>query len=338
MTTEKENYLSLLAGEIPEWIPNQLIGPVPWGKHEPAMWLFEPPLVSDFRMKGGGFDVWGVEYIATESAGGAIMPSAEHLVLPDISEWRERIVAPDISNVDWKKMAEDHLAQSGIDRTQTALAFNTHIGYFQNLIAFMGFTEGLLAMYEEPDEVYALFDYISDFYCEVTENIMKYYKPDTYMMFDDTAAWQAPFISAEMYHELCAPFYHKQAQFAKDAGIPIIMHNCGMAACFADDWVDIGVRVWDPAQTCNDLDDFKERYGDKIVIGGGWDAIGDLGRPDVTEKQIWDSVDATFNRLAKGGGYCFVGSILGDFNDPETARLNTILFDAVDELGHAFYK
>ena len=42
-----------------------------------------------------------------------------------------------------------------------------HAGYFQNLMAFMGFTEGLLAMYEEPEEVYALFDYICSFYCEV---------------------------------------------------------------------------------------------------------------------------------------------------------------------------
>ena len=30
-------------------------------------------------------------------------------------------------------------------------------------MAFMGFTEGLCAMAEEPEEVYALFDYMCDF-------------------------------------------------------------------------------------------------------------------------------------------------------------------------------
>lgn len=84
MTTEKENYLSLLAGEIPQWVPNQTIGPMPGLKHPTPLWLFEPIFLSEFRINGGGKDIWGVEYVSSESAGGAVTPSTTDLLLDDI--------------------------------------------------------------------------------------------------------------------------------------------------------------------------------------------------------------------------------------------------------------
>lgn len=81
MTTEKENYLSLLAGEIPQWVPNQTIGPMPGLKHPTPLWLFEPIFLSEFRINGGGKDIWGVEYVSSESAGGAVAPSTTDLLL-----------------------------------------------------------------------------------------------------------------------------------------------------------------------------------------------------------------------------------------------------------------
>ena len=47
----------------------------------------------------------------------------------------------------WEAEAKKQLDMFKIDRTQSAVAFNLHVGYFQNLMAFMGFTEGLCAMY-----------------------------------------------------------------------------------------------------------------------------------------------------------------------------------------------
>jgi hypothetical protein len=60
--------------------------------------------------------------------------------------------------VDWETVAKK--AVENLDRRETAVTQGTHVGYFQQLMNFMGFTEGLLAMAEEPEEVYAMFEYM----------------------------------------------------------------------------------------------------------------------------------------------------------------------------------
>ncbi|MCR3922698.1 MAG: veratrol--corrinoid protein metyltransferase [Firmicutes bacterium] len=336
MTTQKENYLMLLRGEQPEWVPRFTFGGPPGAKIPNQM--VEPPLLSEYRLTGGGKDVWGVEFVATKETGGAMLPKPGQFILKDIKKWRDVIQAPDISGVDWETMAKDHLDAMKIDRNETAITFALHFGYFQNLMAYMGFSEGLCAMHEEPDEVLALFDYICDFYCIVAENIMPYYQPDVFSLADDTAAWLNPFISPAMYSKLVIPFHDRQAQIARDAGIPIGMHNCGKCQCFIDDWLAIGVSLWDPAQTINDLDDIKKKYGNKLVIAGGWDARGVLASPYVTDEQIYDSVKDIIYRLAPGGGYAFSGGFLGAMDDEEVKRKNGVLVRAAEEIGHDFYK
>ena len=223
-------------------------------------------------------------------------------MLEDITKWRDVIKAPSLEGIDWETMAKKQIEASGIDRTQTALAFNMHMGYFQQLMALMGFTEGLCAMFEEPEEVYALLDYICDFYCKVRDNIIAYYKPDVFTMMDDTAAWANPFISLDMYRRLILPFHERQSQWARDNGIPITMHNCGKCECFLDDLVGIGVNLWEPAQTCNDLVGIKKKFGNRLVIAGGWDSQDYLG-PDVTDEEIYNlSLIHIFGRYALSSG------------------------------------
>lgn len=337
MTTEKENFLLTLRGEIPEWVPRFTYGAPPGAKPVPNQ-MVEPPFLSEYRMTGGGNDIWGVQFVPTKEAGGGMLPKPGEFILKDIKKWRDVIQAPDVSGFDWEGIAKKHLESLQIDRTQTAITFALHFGYFQHLMAFMGFTEGLCAMHEEPDEVMALFDYLCDFYCTVAENIMHYYEPDIFSIADDTAAWLNPFISPEMYRRLLLPFHDRQASIAREAGIIIGMHNCGRAECFIDDWLAIGVSMWDPAQTINDLEGIKQKYGNKLIIAGGWDARGVLASPDVTDQQIYNSVKAAMDRLAPGGGYVFGGGFLGALDDPEVKRKNSVLAQAVEEIGHNFYK
>jgi len=338
MLTEKENYLMLLRGEQPEWVPVYTFGAPPGSKTAVPNQMVEPPILCEFRMKGGGRDVWGVEFVPTRETGNALIPKPGDFILKDIRQWRDVIKAPDISGIDWETMIRKQMDDLNVDRSQTAIAFNMHFGYFQQLMAFMGFSEGLCAMYEEPEEVYELFDYLCTFYCTIAEKTLLYYKPDVFVLMDDTAAWGNPFISPQMYHDLVLPFHDRQAKFGRDLGIPITMHNCGKSECFIDDWLSIGVCMWDPAQTCNDLDAVKKKYGNRLVIAGGWDARGRLAEPDVTEEEIRASVQDVMDRLAPGGGYAFCGGFLGPIDDPEVQRKNAILYRAVNEIGRSFYK
>jgi hypothetical protein len=217
------------------------------------------------------------------------------------------------------------------------MALNLQVGYFQNLMAFMGFTNGLCAFYEEPDEVKELLNYLCDFYCTVQAKVIDYFNPDVITTMDDTAAWGAPFISPGMYREFILPCHDRQVKVGRDRGLPITMHNCGKAEAFMEDLTGIGVTMWDPAQTCNDIDGVQAKFGNRLVIAGAWDSRGRLLDPDVTEEEIYESVRTTMNHYAKGGGYVFCGGFLGSFDDPEVKRKNDILFRAVKEIGRSFY-
>jgi len=101
MLTEKENYLMLLRGEQPEWVPVYTFGAPPGSKTAVPNQMVEPPILCEFRMKGGGRDVWGVEFVPTRETGNALIPKPGDFILKDIRQWRDVIKAPDISGIDW---------------------------------------------------------------------------------------------------------------------------------------------------------------------------------------------------------------------------------------------
>jgi hypothetical protein len=337
MLSGKENFLRCLRGEVPERVPVYTLVVAPDGKGKPDMILVEPSLLCRPRIVGGGRDIWGVEFIPTESAGGAQIPKTSDFILEDITKWRDVIKAPDVSEIDWEKMCRDDFSRLNIDRSETAVCMNLHMGYFQTLMSFMGFTNGLCAMFEEPDEVRALFGYLSDFYCGIAERYIEFCDPDVWSMMDDTAAWANPFISADMYREFLLPLYDRLGKFGRDRGLPISMHNCGKCESVIDDLVGIGVTMWDPAQTCNDLAAVKARHGAGLVIAGGWDARDRLLADDVTYDEIYESVRRTMDLLAPGGGYCFCGGFLGATGDELAVGKNRLLKKAVDELVCRYY-
>ena len=339
MLTEKENYLRVLRGEVPEWIPTYTFGKMPGATKEPANVIVEPSILCTHRDAGGGLDHWGVEYVSSKEAMGAIMPKTWDFILEDVTKWRDVIKAPSLEGIDWEDMAKKSVEKTGVNRNESALAFNLHFGYFQNLMAFMGFEEGLMALYEEPEECKALLEYMSDFYCTVCEKIIDYIKPDVFTMMDDTASWNAPFISLDMYREFFLPCYDKLAKFGRERGLPITIHNCGKCEVFIEDMVNIGVTAWDPAQVCNDLKGIKEKYGNKFVIMGGWGAHGRLLDDDVTDEEIIESVEKTLYTLAPGGGYAWTGGFMGiDPTDKIIAHKNEVLFKTFNEISHSIYK
>ncbi|MDR0489888.1 MAG: veratrol--corrinoid protein metyltransferase [Oscillospiraceae bacterium] len=337
MLTEKQNYLMLLNGEQPEWVPQYTFGPMPGAAKPVATHMHEPPILIPHRLNSGGKDIWGVNYIPTYETGNALIPEPDNFILKDIRQWRDVIKAPDVSGVDWEVMVKKHIEQTGIDRTQTALALNLHFGYFQHLMSFMGFSEGLMAMHEETDEVMELFDYICSFFINVAENVIDLYNPDILTLMDDTAAWGAPFISPKMYKDMLVPFHDRYAKMGRDRGLPMTMHNCGKCESIIEYLVEMGIKAWDPAQTCNDLSAVKEKYGNNFVIGGGWDGRGCLLDPDVTDEEIVASAEETFRKYAPGGGFMWCGGFLGPIDDAEVKRKNGVLHGAVDKLARSFY-
>ena len=333
MLTEKENLLMTLRGEVPEWVPRNMY---PSPGHPPASAGCGPSFLNARRTPQGGFDIWGVEFVTTKDTGGMAIPKPGKFILDDITKWRDVIKAPDISDIDWETMAKKDLAR--IDRSQTAVSAMVHVGYFQSLCNFMGFNEGLMAMIEEPEEVYELFEYMSSFFMKVCSKVRDYYKPDVWGVTDDTATAMNPFISPDTYRKLVKPFHAREAAFGVEMGIPVDMHNCGRCEDFIDDWLDIGVTCWNPAQTMNDLKGIKKKYGNKLVLCGCWDSSGPAGWPGATEEVVKQAVRDCIDAYAPGGGFVFWASTYGAPDDQDFLNRKRWITEEYDAYGRTFYK
>ncbi len=335
--TEKQNYMMLLSGQQPEWVPRFTFGPDPLGKTAAICSTAPSFLIPHIVQPGPAKDIWGVMHVPVPEAAGAKIPEPSNFILKDIRQWRDVIKAPDISDIDWEAMAKKDLENLKINREETALSFGMHVGYFQNLMGFMGFSEGLCAMYEEPDEVKELFQYMADFFVAVVKKFIEYYKPDFVELTDDTATALNPFVSLDMFRDMIKPYHYQQNKPAIDAGIPIVHHNCGRCEDQIDDWLDIGIVAWNPAQVMNDLDGIKKKYGNKLGLIGCWDSSGPAGWDNATEELVKAEVRKTIDRFAPGGGFCFWGSAYGPVGDVATENRKRWLTEAYDEYGRTFY-
>ena len=310
--TPKENFMAVIYGKMPQSVPYFNMGiPFPGGNE--ASRGVSPTLFKDtsrMTKNGRGMDPWGVPYVSNKETGYASIPEPGNFILDDITKWRDVIKAPEVPDVDWEAMAKADFEKAGFDRSTKAVFSGAGFMPFQQLIAFMGFNEGLCALYEEPEEVKALLNWMADFYVPIIEKTLDYYKPDFFNIADDTASKYNPFFSLDMYQDIFRPIYDKLAKPANDRGIPIAFHNCGRCEDFLDDMVDFGVRLWEPAQIDNDLDAIKKKYQGKLAMAGCWETVMFPNWPDVPREEIIESVHKTIDRFAPNGGYMFKAGVL----------------------------
>ena len=341
--TPKENYMRIVYPDLPmpEWAPMYTMGmPLPNGDAAPMAFV-TPAIIGDPHMKmADGPDCWGVPWVGNYETGGAILPEPNNFLLEDIEDWHDVVKAPVYdADTDWEQMAKDDVKMMRIDRTKTACALSMYVGAFQQFVAFMGFTEGLIAMYEEPEEVKAMITYINDFYISVGKKYIEYLKPDLLVMMDDTAAAGAPFMGEDLFREILVPQYKKTyEELAAPYGLNVQFHNCGMCA----DRMEIlheeaGVTVWDPAQEMNDLVGFKKKWGRKIALAGGWDPNLEDLEPGCPDEVLYASVKHSFDTYAPDGGYAFCGGLVGPIDDKDLQRKNATIMNAAIEIGNHFY-
>ena len=210
--------------------------------------------------------------------------------------------------------------------------------YFLTLVSFMGFADALLAMYEEPEEVYALFDYVSQHYLEVMEKQLDYVKPDIYTIMDDDSAALAPFFSLDTYRKLVRPFHEKHAKLAREHGVFLDRHDCGHCEMFIDDWVQMGVCSWNPAQVSNDLKGIKEKYGDRLTMQGCWDNTGYISSLECSDEELTEALYDYVDTFAPGGRFVFMAGLHGDRNDERFIRKQKLIDDFYRDYAKDWYK
>jgi len=338
--TPKENFLKLAGGGRPEYVPFfNMMGEDYLG--EAALKRAGPAIFGDtFNPNGTGTDMWGVPYVATKETANAGLPEPGNFILKDITKWRDVIKKPKVvENIDWEAMAKQDLERIGFDRSKSALTCGANLMPFMQLMGFMGFTEGLIAMYEEPEEVKALLNFMTDFIEPYLTKILDYYKPDIWALGDDTCAKADPFFSVEMYKDLYKPIYTRLAKPAVDRGLPVLFHICGRCEDFIPDMLDFGVKYIEPCQETNNILKIKEDYKNKLSVIGGFDYGNHVpkGYPNYSEEELRQDVRNTIDKYSKDGAYGFFAWPISYLGDPNIDKVKQTIRDEAHFYGRKVY-
>ena len=299
MTTNKENFLRAVNMQETDGIPLYNM-----------MWMYRYPAI--YQEKVGvervGIDYFGVEWYKGDNPTGASLPKPGVFILDDIRKWRDIIKVPDfVTGVDWEAMAKKHREDLDPDNPMGIMTGPSN-GFFQALISFMGFEEGLMACYEETEEVKALMEYLTDWACEMSKLAIHHYKPDIGYLVDDIAHERNPFLSTELFRELFAPAWRRYYSIFLDAGLPVGMHNCGRFEPFVGDLIDMGVTFWDAVQSSNDIGAIKKTYDNNIILCAGPEGRF-IKEDEITEESVRAEFEEWLDIAAPGGGLA-VGEFL----------------------------
>ena len=334
--TPRENYLRFAHGELPDYIPVYSMG-FPGYKESPCR-IVGPSLFDETHLApapSGRKDIWGVNYIANAETNFACIPEPNNFLLDDVLKWRDVIKFPQLpEHIDWERLAAEDFKNADIDRSQSAVMASIGLMPFQQFIAFMGFSEGLMACAEEPDEVEELLNAMTDLYMPIVEATMDYYKPDLLYLLDDTAANHMPFVSPGFFKNVLKPVYTRLTKPAVERGIPVQFHNCGKCEAFIEDAMDFGVTIWDPAQTGNDLLAIKAKHGRKMGLAGCYTWIPS---EDDTEESVRQGVRDCIDTYAKDGGFAFFGSLMARYGDNSLDAANEWIRDEAYNYGRDYY-
>lgn len=322
--TERENYLLVMEGKQPAWVPN----------FEDAVdWIVPAALLGHF-MTEEKRDFFSVPWTMNDA--GPMVDTHQPPVMEDVCDWRKFVHFPDPGDLPWEETSRMQLAEHDPDK---AILIMPNMGggtIFMPLMNMMGFENGLCALLEEPEECRAFFDCVTSFYEEIIPYLVRYYHPDTIIVGDDLCSAMSPFISMETYRSILRPMYQREIDAVRREGVYAELHMCGKCEPFVYDFAEMGARSWQPAQGLNDLAAIKKRFGNDLIIVGSWNTASPVWQPGTTEDAVRAEVRQCMDRYAAGGGLVFwSGGQMGQSEDQ--AQKFQWTTDEARKHGKAFY-
>lgn len=262
MISSRENILRTVYGENPEYVPLSFteIQYVGWL----AIDAVEQPLLD-------GPDAFGCRWVHTFE--GAINEPG-YIMFDDINDWKKYVKFPDLDAIDFKALAEQEQQAAPFDRENKLIVAMEATNSLMRLFSFMGIENSLVALLTDPDACVEFFDAYSDFKVDLVNRIIDAYDPDVCVLGDDVATAKDLFMSPQTYREVIKPSHRKFSDAINARDKVVEFHCCGKCEEILPDFVEIGVKVWQSAQTMNDLAGILDRYKGTLAVNGGWDSSG----------------------------------------------------------------
>lgn len=151
---------------------------------------------------------------------------------------------------------------------------------------------------------------------------------------EDLGTQTSTIMSPDMWRKIFKPRYIRMFELLKkeNPDLIIIMHSDGAVATILNDFIEIGVDVYNPVQPNvpgSDPKELKEKYGDSIAFFGGIDQQELL--PGGNVEKIREEIKLRCEILGKNGGYMAAPAhIIQADTTPETVK---IMIEAVKEFG-----
>ncbi len=290
--TSKQNYINCLQRKPTAWQPlnSEVLrfGPEDLAEYKGRGFVYQQ---EPFDPKNfGGKGLFGVEWHYEAEVGGSIDVGR---LYDDISEWRDKIRIDDLDSVDWEGIAKKNADYLNTDRMKMMTMFT---GYFERLIAFSSFEDAALALIDPDSEgdVHALFEKLTEFYCEYIRRVRKYFGIDMIEFHDDWGSQRAPLFSPDTIEEMIFPHLKKVINTVHEEGMFFMMHSCGMVEDIIPLMIKNGVDTWVGQDVC---DKYKlvKTYGDQFCFGVSL-------RPD-PQMPIEDNIKLIKDKIEQYKGY-----------------------------------
>ena len=298
MQTAKEIFLELLK---PEGRPERVLR-----QYEALhMCLYDPinTYLRGNRRRGSVTkDRWGTTISFPEDAPGAIPVHSDELtVCPDITRWRETVHAPDLAascTEGWEECRRKARASAG---EQQLVAGFMGTGIFEQCHFLMGFENTLTALYEHPEEMHQLIEYITEYRLGYVKLLIDHLQPDVIFSHDDWGTKDALFMKPEMWREFFKEPYRRFYGYIRSRGCIAIHHADSFLVPIVDDMAEIGIQVWQGVLPENDIPALQQKLHGRLVLMGGMGAA--IDRTDAAPEEIYGYAMDTLRRCCPGGHY-----------------------------------
>jgi len=257
---------------------------------------------------------------------GATMVKPGTEMLDGMSGWQDKVKFPDLEAIDWQESARGMEQYYDPNRMSD---WWVSIGLFERMHALMGMENALCALLEEQDDVAEFFEAMTDYKVQIIKKLTKHYKVDMICYHDDWGYNKDGFIPPAVFKKLFVPNVKKIVDAVHEGGAYFNLHSDGRVDHYVPHMVELGMDLWNPAQTVNDLATIKREYGSKLSLNGAMDESW-TGAPDASEEKLRAYAREKVDFLGKGGGF---------YANPATFNMKNkmIMNDELRKYGRTFY-
>ena len=261
---------------------------------------FEEEILEDRGDKVVRRNEWGI--VCEERKDGMSMPHWLDYPVKTRDDWRrirdERLDPEDPERFpeDWRRMAESF----NKDENRLTMLGRFMYGFFGTVRTFLGTEKLLTTVYDDPEWIHEMMDWLADFWITIYEKVAEKVKIDMVHIWEDMAGKGGALISPRMIRDFMLPNYVKIKRF-------VDKHNIGVFSFDSDGSLkelvplfhSVGVNRFIPFEVAagNDVLEFRHKFP-KICISGGIDK-----RVLTADRQAWRPELHKVREMLKRPGY-----------------------------------